>query len=70
MKVTPLLANCQNHLPAQYLADASVGNLQDPGNVTGPGPGVGQLHDPLPGGVGQRAATHEDATQLVDAAVA
>ena len=56
-------------VPAQYLGDAAVGDLEDPGDVAGPGSTVGQLHDLLSGGVWERSARHEDSTQLVDTAV-
>ena len=56
--------------PAQYLGDAAVGDLEDPGDVAGPGSLVRQLHDLLPRGVGQRAPVHVDAAQLVNTAVA
>ena len=56
-------------LPAQYLGDAAVGDLEYPGDITGPGPTVSQLHDLLPGGVRQGTAGHEDPAQLVDPTV-
>lgn len=40
-------------LPAQYLGHTAVGDLEYPGDVAGPGPAVGQLHDLLSGGVRQ-----------------
>ena len=56
--------------PAEYLGDASIGDLEYPGDVAGPGSLVRQLHDLLPRGVGQRAPVHVDPTQLVNTAVA
>ena len=56
-------------LPAEYLRDAAIGDLEYPGDITGPGPTVSQLHDLLPGGVRQGTAGHEDPAQLVDPAV-
>ena len=56
-------------LPSQYLGDAAVGYLEYPGDITGPGPAVSQLHDLLSGGVRQRPPGHEDSAQLVDPTV-
>ena len=56
--------------PAQYLGDAAVGDLEYPGDITGPGTTVSQLHDLLPGGVRQGPPGHEHPAQLVDPAVA
>ena len=55
--------------PAQYLGDAAVGDLEYPGDITGPRSTVSQLHDLLSGGVRQGPAGHEDSAQLVDPAV-
>ena len=55
--------------PAEYLGDAAIADLEYPADITGPGPAVRQLHDLLPGGVGQRPAGHEHPAQLVHAAV-
>lgn len=56
--------------PAQYLGDASVGNLQYPTDVARPSSRVCQLHDLLSRGVWQRPAIDVHSSQLVDAAVA
>ena len=56
-------------VPTENLANASVAHLQDPGDVTGTGPGVGQLHDLLPCRVWQGTTTDKDASQLVDSTV-
>ena len=47
-------------LPPEYLRDASIGDLEYPGDITGPGPLVSQLHDLLPGGVRQGPAVDID----------
>ena len=57
------------HKPAQDLGYAAVGDLQDARDVAGPGAAVRQLHDLLPGGVGQRPAVDVDPAQLVHPAV-
>ena len=57
------------HRPAEYLGDAAVGDLEDPGDVAGPGAGVRQLHDLLSRGVGQRPPVHVHPAQLVHPAV-
>lgn len=70
---TVLAAGCARGdfcVPAEYLGDASVGDLQDPGDVAGPGAAVGQLDDLLARRVRQRPAVHVHAAQLVHAAVA
>ena len=56
--------------PSEYLGDASIGDLEDPGDVAGPGALVRELHDLLPRGVGQGPPVHVDAAQLVNTAVA
>ena len=56
-------------VPAENLANASVAHLQDPGDVTGTGPGMSQLHNLLPCRVWQGATTDKDASQLVDSTV-
>lgn len=43
--------------------------LKDSGYVTRPSAAVGQLHDLLPGGVGQRSPVHKYSPELVDPAV-
>jgi hypothetical protein len=47
-------------LPAEYFRDASVGDLEDAGDVAGSGAGVGQLDDLLAGRVRQRSAVDVD----------
>ena len=56
-------------LPAQYLGHTAVGDLEYPGDVAGPGPAVGQLHDLLSGGIRQGPARHEHPAQLVNPTV-
>ena len=56
-------------LPSEYLRDASIRDLEDPGDVTGPGSLVGELHDLLTSGVRQRPAIDVDPAQLVHPAV-
>ena len=53
-------------LPAENLRHASVGDLEDPGDVAGPRPGVRQLDDLLPGRVREGSARDEHAPELVD----
>ncbi|GIY00630.1 hypothetical protein CEXT_240131 [Caerostris extrusa] len=57
-------------VPAQDLGHAAVRDLEDAGDVAGPGAAVGQLHDLLTRGVWQGTTVHVHAAQLVDAAVA
>lgn len=56
-------------LPSKYLRDASVGDLEDAGDVARPGTGVGQLDDLLPGRIRQRPSVDVDAAQLVHPAM-
>ena len=58
------------YLPAQNFGDATVGDLEDAGDVARSGPAVRQLHNLLPRRVGQRPPVHVDAPQLIHAAVA
>lgn len=51
------------------LGDAAVGYSQLPGDVAGPHSQLGQFHDAESDGVGERAAVHENAAELVHFAV-
>lgn len=46
-------------LPSQDLGDAPIGDLEDPGDVTGSGSGVSELDDFLSGGVRQGTPADE-----------
>ena len=56
-------------LPWQYFRDASVWDPELPGDVARPHAVVGQFDDPLADNVGERSAVHEDAAQLIHAAM-
>ena len=56
--------------PSKYLWDASIGDLEYPGDVAWPGALMSQLHNLLSGGVWQRPAIDIDPSQLIDPAVA
>ncbi|GIY21057.1 hypothetical protein CDAR_42161 [Caerostris darwini] len=57
-------------VPAQYLGDAAVGDLEDARDVARTGAAVRQFHDLLSRGIWQGPPVHVHAAQLVDTAVA
>lgn len=57
-------------LPAQDLADTAVTDTQLPGDVTGPHPLMGQVHDALAHTSRQRAPIHKGSAQLVQPSMA
>lgn len=56
--------------PGEDFADASVGDEQLSGDVTGSNSQEGELDNPPSHTVGQRTSVHEDAPQLVHARLA
>ena len=58
-----------DHSPSKDFGHTAVGDLEDSGDITGPGAGVRQLDDLLPRRVGQRPPVHVHPAQLVHPAV-
>jgi hypothetical protein len=69
INVTCIWRNYSGLLPSEYFWDASVGDLEDAGNVAWPRTRMGQLDDLLAGRIRQRSPVDVDSTQLVDAAM-
>ena len=63
------LSLINDHSPSKDFGHTAVGDLEDSGDITGPGAGVRQLDDLLPRRVGQRPPVHVHPAQLVHPAV-
>ena len=56
--------------PAEDFGDTSMGDPELPGDVAGPHPLVGKLHDPLANHVRKGATIHKHSSELVHTSVA